>query len=338
MGDGRWAVGVGVGGAGRLMGMGTAALLRAIELLAGVLPEDALYALAERAAGAAPLLAERRRLRVRNNLQRLHPEWELARLNLAVRRVFEETARYYVDMALLPSLRAEQIFHERLSLRGLEHLQRELEAGRGVVATSAHLSNPEAVVRAVGAIGARATALVEPLADPRLRAAAARRRAGAGEGAGVEFVEADRAGIARCIEQLRGGGLVAVLWDRDIQGGGPCVPFFQRQARFPVGAVDLAIRTESALLPIWQRRTRGLRFEVECLPPMELLLSGNRALDVRTGLADLAALFEPILYEHCEQWRMFESPWAPCRDTPWDDPRAQRRQSGRSDRSGGDAA
>lgn len=331
-------VGAGVTGrvwsVGRLVGMGTAALLRAIELLAGVLPEDALYALAGRLAGAAPLLAERRRLRVRNNLQRLHPEWELARLNLAVRRVFEETARYYVDLALLPSLPAEQIFHERLSLRGLEHLQRELDAGRGVVATSAHLSNPEAVVRAVGAIGARATALVEPLTDPRQRAAAAARRAGAG----VEFVEADRAGIARCIERLRGGGLVAVLWDRDIQGGGPCVPFFQRQARFPVGAVDLAIRTDSALLPIWQRRTRGLRFEVECLPPLELLLTGNRALDVRTGLADLAALFEPILYEHCEQWRMFESPWAPCRDTPWDDPRAQRRQSGGSDRSSGGAA
>ena len=303
--------------------MPTAALLRAIELLARAAPEAALYALAERLAALAPPLAERRRLRVRNNLQRLHPEWELPRLNRAVRRVFEETARYYVDLALLPSLSPEQIFHERLELRGLEHLRRELDAGRGVLATSAHLANPEVVVRAVGALGIGATALVEPLADPRHRTAAEARRAGAG----VDFVEADRAGIAHCIERLRGGGLVAVLWDRDIQGGGACVPFFRRQARFPVGAVDLAIRTESALLPIWQRRTVGLHFEVECLPPMQLLLTGNRALDVRTGLADLVALFEPILSEHCEQWRIFESPWAPCRDTPWDDPRAGRERS-----------
>ena len=303
--------------------MPTAALLRAIELLAGVLPEDALYALAERLAQVAPPLAERRRLRVRNNLQRIRPEWELARLNRAVGRVFEETARYYVDMALLPRLTPEQLFHERLALRGLEHLQGELDAGRGVVATSAHLANPEAVVRAVGALGVSAAALVEPLADPRHRAAAEARRAAAG----VDFLPADRAGIAQSIERLRGGGLVAVLWDRDIQGGGPCVPFFRRQARFPVGAVDLAIRTESALVPIWQRRTAGLHFEVECLRPMQLLLTGNRALDVRTGLADLVALFEPILYEHCEQWRVFESPWAPCHDSPWDDPRASRERS-----------
>ena len=301
----------------------TVAMLRMIEVLARVLPEEALYGVAERLARVGAPLAERRRLRVRNNLQRLHPEWELRRLNRGVVRVFEETARYYVDMALLPSLTSERIFRERLELRGLEHLQAELEAGRGVVATSAHLANPEAVVRAVGALGVRAAALVEPLADARHRAAAEARRAGAG----VDFVEADRAGIGRCIERLREGGLVAVLWDRDIQGGGACIPFFQRQARFPVGAVDLAIRTDSALVPIWQRRTSGLHFEVECLPPMQLLLTGNRALDVRTGLADLAALFEPILHEHCEQWRMFESPWAPCHDTPWDDPRASRERS-----------
>ena len=301
----------------------TVAMLRMIEVLARVLPEEALYGVAERLARVGAPLAERRRLRVRNNLQRLHPEWELRRLNRGVVRVFEETARYYVDMALLPSLTPERIFRERLELRGLEYLQAELDAGRGVVATSAHLANPEAVVRAVGALGVRAAALVEPLADARHRAAAEARRAGAG----VDFVEADRAGIGRCIERLREGGLVAVLWDRDIQGGGACIPFFQRQARFPVGAVDLAIRTDSALVPIWQRRTSGLHFEVECLPPMQLLLTGNRALDVRTGLADLAALFEPILHEHCEQWRMFESPWAPCHDTPWDDPRASRERS-----------
>ena len=303
--------------------MGIAAALRALELLAGVLPEEALYALAERLAVAALPVAERRRLRVRNNLQRLHPEWELPRLNRAVRRVFEETARYYVDLALLPSLTPKQILDDRLKLQGLNHLQSEIARGRGVVATSAHLSNPEAVVRAIGALEIPATALIEPLADPRQRTAVEARRGGAG----VEFVEANARGIATCLERLRGGGLVAVLWDRDIQGGGACIPFFQRQARFPVGAVDLAIRTDSALIPIWQRRTRGLHFEVECLPPMQLLLTGNRALDVRTGLADLVALFEPILHEHCEQWRMFESPWAPCHDTPWDDPRAHRERS-----------
>ncbi len=303
--------------------MGIAAALRALELLAGVLPEEALYALAERLAVVALPAAERRRLRVRNNLQRVHPEWELPRLNRAVRRVFEEAARYYVDLALLPSLTPKQILDDRLKLRGLEHLQAEIAGGRGVVATSAHLSNPEAVVRAIAALEISATALIEPLADPRHREAVEARRGGAG----VEFVEANARGIATCLERLRGGGLVAVLWDRDIQGGGACIPFFQRQARFPVGAVDLAIRTDSALIPIWQRRTRGLHFEVECLPPLQLLLTGNRALDVRTGLADLVALFEPILFEHCEQWRMFESPWAPCHDTPWDDPRAHRERS-----------
>ena len=63
-----------------------------------------------------------------------------------------------------------------------------------------------------------------------------------------------------------------------------------------------------------------LQFDVTFLPPLELLIKDNRALDTRTNTANLARLFEPIIEEHAHLWRVAESPWAPCRDTPWDDP------------------
>ena len=295
-------------------------LLSALSRLAQIVPESWLYRAAAAAARAAIPFMERRRLRVRNNLERIHPDWGPQQLNPAVAAVFAETARYYVDLALLPNRSARQIFDQHLDLHGLQHLTNAHASGGGLVLTSPHLSNPEVALKALAALEIPAAALIEPLTDPRQRDAVADRRAAAG----IDFQPATAAGVAHCLRLLREGGVVCVLWDRDIQGGGPCIPFFGRQARFPVGAIDLALRSQAALLPLYAVRDRdhgALRFRVEFLPPQEFLIVGNRALDVRTNLANLAALYEPIIAEHADQWRVFESPWAPCHDSPYDDPR-----------------
>ncbi len=304
--------------------MSTAALLRALTILARYLPRTDLYTTAETLTRLALPLLERRRLRIRNNLQRIHPEWELPQLNRAALAALQETARYYVDLAVLPALSPQRILHRQLDVHGLHHLTNAHRAGRGVVLTTAHLSNPEVALKALAALDIPALALVEKLSDPRqLEAVNASRAA-----VGIEFLTATQTGVAAALRALREGGVVCILWDRDLQGGGACVPFFGRQARFPVGAIDLALRADADVLPLYAVRLNErdrLRFRVEFLPPLALLLSGNRALDTRTNIANLATLFEPIIAEHCAQWRVAESPWAPCRDTPWDDPRPRQR-------------
>ena len=299
--------------------MPTAYALSILAWLARFLPREWLYAFAETAASASLPLLERRRIRIRNNLQRIHPEHSPAQLNRDVSEVIAETARYYVDLAILPSITPQRILDRHLHVSGLDHLLDAHKSGRGVVLTTAHISNPEVAVKALAALEIPAVALVEQLDDPQhLEAVNASRAA-----VGVEFLTATQTGIASALRTLREGGVVCILWDRDRQGGGTCIPFFGRQARFPVGAVDLAIRAEASVLPLYAVRRRGsdrLQFDVTFLPPLELLLKGNRALDTRTNTANLARLFEPIIEQHAHLWRVAESPWAPCRDTPWDDP------------------
>ncbi len=299
--------------------MPTAAALSLLRSLALVVPHPMVYAIAEAAASLALPLLERRRLRIRNNLQRIRPDDSVRQLNRATAEVIAETARYYVDLAILPSITPRELLDDHLHVDGLDHLLSAHGSGRGVVLTTAHISNPEVAVKALAALDIPAVALVERLDDSRhLEAVNAARAA-----VGVDFLTATQTGVASALRALRDGGVVCILWDRDRQGGGACVPFFGRQARFPVGAVDLAIRADAELLPLYAVRRPGpdrLQFDVRFMPPLELLLKGNRALDTRTNIANLARLFEPIIEEHAHLWRVPESPWAPCRDTPWDDP------------------
>ena len=292
--------------------------------------ESAAYAAAAAVARSAIPLAERRRQRVLNNLLRVRPDWEAPRLNRAVRRVFEETARYGLDLAMLARVPAREVLDDRLRVAGLDRLRQALEAGGGAILTAPHVSTPEAALVGLSALGIRAVAMVEaPRSSRRLRALQRLRDASP-----AAFAFADAKGAAGVMRALEAGDAACILWDRDVQRpigsrraphanpnpraryGGVCVPFFGRQAHFPVGAVDIALRTGAPLLPVSVRRRRGFSFEVGIGGPLPLPRTENHALDVRTGVADLARLSEPAIADACEQWRMFESPWAPCRDAP----------------------
>jgi len=307
-----------------------AAALTLLDALARILPTSWLYSLARLTGSIVPPLAERRRQTVRANLQTLHPEWDPPELDAATTRVFQENAAYYVDMALLAEMTPDQAL-ERLQVDGLDRLREAHAQGKGVVVAGGHVGNPEFVVRALPAVGLECAALVEPLADGRRMRAMQERR----EAAGVRSIPATISGIKEAVRYLRAGGILAVLADRDIQGGGSCVPFKQRQARFPNGAVDLALRTEAALLfcltPRAKGPARGDRFKVQFFETDPLLRSDNPGLDVRANTANLVRLMEPHLVEYADQWRIFQSPWTPCRDSAYIDPAGQARpESARS--------
>lgn len=286
-----------------------AAVLCGLEALAAIIPARWLYAGARLAGTLALPLLERRRQSARAGVQRLQPAWTPAQLDTAVQRQFQETASYYVDIALLRRQSPERILRRWLDIEGLERLQAALRSDRGVVLVSVHLSNPEIAIQALPPLGATATVIVEALPERRLKALRMRR-----ESAGNRFVPATLKGVRQALETLEGGGLVAILTDRDIQGNGICVPFARRLARFPVGAVDLALRTDAILLPAYATRIRDHRFRVEFMEPLSLLQSNDRAKDVRANLATLMARFEDPIRTNVEQWRLLESPWRSCRD------------------------
>ena len=292
-----------------------AATLATLDRLGRVLPHAWLYAGARLLAPLALPLFERRRQAVRANCQRVHPEWEPADLDRAVRGVFRETAAYYVDAALLPQRTSRQVLDEQLRVDGLEILQAQVAHGKGVVLAGLHLSNPEVAFQTLPALGIDAIALVEPLKNPRAMDAIQRRRLTGG----APFVPATMGGVMQALETVRRGGVVAILSDRDLKGSGVCVPFFGRQGRFPTGAVDLALRTGAPLMAAYSVRERQGHFRVTFLPPLDLLHSDNRANDVRAGVADLIRGLEPVIAAHADQWRMFASPWKGCRDSRYED-------------------
>lgn len=249
-----------------------------------------------------PSIRENTRSNMRHVLGPDAPEEEVDRL---ARQCARNTGRYYADVIGMHRMDVRKFFERDLEIDGIEWVQKATEAGRGVVLASAHYANPEFAVQGLAAAGIRVFALVEPLEPPEL----GRLMRGLRTVHGHRYEPVSFSSIKNAIAWLRNGGVVAILVDRDIQRRGIVLDFCGAPARFPTGAVDLALRTNALLVPGWVRRTDGFKIKATIGPPLELVRTGNADEDLRVNTANLLALFEQHLRQDPGQWSVLDRIW-----------------------------
>ena len=227
-------------------------------------------------------------------------------LGRSARSCARSAARYWADLAKAAHQPPERAIDRIDVVEGIEHIFEARDRGCGVIFVSAHLGNPESLMRAIGVLGFDVVVLTEPLSPPRLHDLVHDVRSASG----IRFVPADRGGVRLAIEQLRAGGMLGVMADRDVLGTGRPVPFFGERARLPTGAVELALRTRAPLVTGFVRRTEGGRVRVTIDPPLDLERTGDRAADVAAGMRRLVQALEDGIRESPEQWFALHPVWA----------------------------
>ena len=275
----------------------TGALSRAAERALPLIPKGAIGPFAEVVGTLAFLAAPGARRAVRGNLAIVAPGRNGSG---AVRRVFVEQARNYVEIFSIPSTDPQKLLAE-LRTVGWEHVVRAYEQGRGVVLASAHLGPVSFAGQMVLAHGYPVALPVE-VATSEFQRSVNRARGSAG----LHLINTDSAlGIFRF---LREGKVLAMLADRAVTGVGEEVEFFGRPALLPSAAVVLSMRTGAPLVPCFAGRTDGhhtATFE----PPLEIPNTGDRSADVREGVQRFARILERYVRSAPEQWTVFEDFW-----------------------------
>jgi KDO2-lipid IV(A) lauroyltransferase len=243
---------------------------------------------------------------VRSNIRHvLGPNASDAEVDRISRQCARNTGRYYADVVGMHRMDVKKFWDEDMTIDGLEYLEQARAASRGVIIASAHYANPEFAVQGLTAIGIKVFALVEPLEPPEL----GRLMYGLRMVHGHIYEPVSFSAIRDALTWLRNGGVLAILIDRDIQKRGIVLDFCGAPARFPTGAVDLAIRTNAVLLPGWVRRTGGFKIYTKLGPPLEMIRTGDREEDLRVNTAALLALFEKHLKEDPGQWSVLDRIW-----------------------------
>ncbi len=114
---------------------------------------------------------------------------------------------------------------------------------------------------------------------------------------------------ASVLRTLRDGGLVGLLCDRDIAGGGVVVEFFGEKATMPAGPATLAMRTGAALLTAAVYRGPGADHHAVIGPAIDTTRQGSFRTDVARITQEIAGRFEELILRHPEQWHVFQPLW-----------------------------
>ncbi|HWQ27952.1 MAG TPA: lysophospholipid acyltransferase family protein, partial [Dehalococcoidia bacterium] len=272
----------------------------------GRLPLRARYAIADFVADRVYQLAPGIRASLRHNMRlALGPGAPDDAIDRAARRAARHTAYYYADLVGFPRMDLDEFSKKRLVIEGVEDLRAAAATGKGVVLASTHYGNPELAVQGLAPLGIRVFALTEPLQPRQLSDLTHRLR----EAHGHIYRTASFDGVKEAIRRLRSGEIVAVLFDRDIQGTGILVPFRGRLMRVPTGVIDLALRTGAIVFPAMVRRTGRYTLHAKLGPAMPLTVTGDRDRDLRENLTRLMAIFEQHLAADPGQWTVVERIW-----------------------------
>ena len=247
----------------------------------GRLPTRFLYTAFGIVSEITYIVAARTRQEVWNNLRHVVPPGTPKRVTRRMaRQIFRNVALYYVDLARMPYTDTDHLYHERMEAQGVhENLFPAVERGKGVIMLGAHCGNPELVGQALLSVGISVIALTEPLDPPQLSRLLDRVRSSRGH----DFCPVNIGNVKRVMKQLRSGGVVALMGDRDIHGPRQRLPFFGVDTWMPTGPIELAIRTGATVIPCFSARKDDYVFEGRMDAPLEWKTTGDFQTDVRAG-------------------------------------------------------
>lgn len=247
------------------------AALRVVCLLphpAGLAIGRMLGRLAERAAG-------KRRAIVRRNIELCFPELPAAERDALATRHFEALGMSLIEMGV--GRWAPDATHLKLArLDGLEHLQRALETGKGVILLSAHFTTLE--------ISGRVLAMNCPPFDAVFRKNRSEfitelQRTGRERSADDTIEKRD---IKRMVRNLRKGRPVWYAPDQSYdRKGSEVVPFFGVPSMHATATSTLARLGDAITLPFFPRRLENGSYVHEILPPLENFPSDDAIEDTK---------------------------------------------------------
>jgi KDO2-lipid IV(A) lauroyltransferase len=182
----------------------------------------------------------------------------------------------------------------------------ERAAQQGAVILTAHFGNWELLAYAHGLLGHPVTLVHRPMRNAIFDQAITEVRTTPGTRAIKK-----RAAAKEALRTLKQGGIVAIPADQN-QGSsyGVFVDFFGLPACTTSGPTRLAMLTGAPLYPVFLvREGESGRHQIEILPEVDMITTGDREADIRVNTQRCTAIIEDMIRRYPEQWIWFHKRW-----------------------------
>ena len=269
------------------------------------IPDRLLSRISNALGRCAYRLSSKKRALVERNMHRTH-EGQITNheLRQMTRQAFISYAKYWTDSAKMQSLTDYQI-DAGFTVEGFEHIEDSWSEGPGPILALPHLGGWEWAGRWLTCRPKfEVTVVVEPQQPKELFEFMISYR----ESFGMNVIPLGPNAGKEVIKAIKNNHVVCLLCDRDIEGTGVKVTFFDEETSIPAGPAMLSIRTGSKIIPVAVYQ-RSESHHAIVRPPLNSERQGNLREDVTRISQDIASSFEELILLEPEQWHLMSPNW-----------------------------
>jgi len=226
-----------------------------------------------------------------------------AELRQIAAQCYRHLGKCLMEFVRLPAMSGADI-KQVAHLRGAEHIEAVLAAGKGAILITGHLGNWEMVGARLAAEGFPVNVIARAQRDDTLTEYIRRTR----EVAGMRVFHQEVA-ARRSLSALRNNELVGILLDQNAGDEGLFVDFFGHLASTAPGAAAFALRTGAPALPTCGWRNPDDTHTVVIGEPVPTIRTGDRDQDLLVNTARYTKIIEQQIREHPAQWFWLHKRW-----------------------------
>ncbi|AGB42289.1 Lauroyl/myristoyl acyltransferase [Halobacteroides halobius DSM 5150] len=268
--------------------------------LAKVLPIQVSYYLAS---GLGNLLfylvKDRRELGIKNI--KLALDYSQEEAYKLTKDVFKELAFKFIEIFRLEKWNKED-FNHRITVEGLDNLEKAYEQGQGIVLFTGHLGNWELLGIYLSWLGYPVNAIAKEQRSDLITEELWQLR----EIHGAKIF--NRKQVKSSFKALLKKELLVILGDQDAHQAGEFVQFFHRLASTPKGPAVLAQKAQSLILPIYMIREGIDNYSLVVEEPLQLTQDASRD-ERKKVLQKLTTSLEEKIREYPDQWLWLHRRW-----------------------------
>ena len=238
---------------------------------------------------------------VADNLQPVLDKSDPLQLRKTVLQAYRDYGRYWAEVARLGRSSISGLKKD-WSVEGEEFLEEALATNGKVILVLPHLGSWEIGALWFARQGWQVTTVAEAIQPRELFEWFRKKR----EKLGLRIFPLEYGATTALAKVLNNKGMIALVADRDISGGGIEVMFFGRKAKLPGGPALLALRNDAVLLPCAVYQRPGGKAHGVILPPLDTTRRGQLRQDIGRVTQEMAVQFELLIKKAPSQWHAFQ--------------------------------
>ena len=219
--------------------------------------------------------------------------------------MWSNIGRTFAEYIFLKNFKLKKTGFDHMKITGIEYLDQIKKTNKPVVFFSGHFANFELMAMELSKFGIKLAAIYRPLNNFFLNPLMEYLR--------IKYIcpvqiPKGISGSRDIVKKIKDGYSIALMVDQRVSEG-PRISFFDKEAHTTTIPVQIALKYNCKLVPIYIERKNGTNFEMVVHKPYEINKTGTHEEDIKNNSLKINQNVEKMILQNSSQWIWTHDRW-----------------------------